>query len=274
ASGADAMSGLLASGDAMRDSALYCVALVLVLGGAFTKSAQFPLHFWLPNAMEAPTPVSAYLHSATMVKAGVYLLMRLNPVMGDTGLWETILPLFGTVTLVAGGVLAVRQTDLKLMLAYTTVASLGLLVMLTGVGSPRAIEAAVLYLIAHSLFKGALFMVAGAIDHNAGTRDLTALSGLRTAMPVTFAVAMVAALSMGGLPPFAGFLAKEEIYAALLPGGAATMLLMAAAILGNALMFAIAFAVAFLPFAGDRRHELEEAGDGPVTLWIGPAVLA
>ena len=133
----------------------YVAALVLVLGGAFTKSAQFPLHFWLPNAMQAPTPVSAYLHSATMVKAGVYLLMRLNPAIGGTLPWEIVLPLFGGTTLIVGTVLALRQTDLKLMLAYTTVGSLGLLVMLTGLGSEKAIEAAVLYLIAHSMFKGA-----------------------------------------------------------------------------------------------------------------------
>src|SRR5690606_7445311 len=146
----------------------------------------------------------------------------------------------------------VRHTDLKLMLAYTTVASLGLLVMLTGFGSTRALEAAVLYLIAHSLFKGALFMVAGVLDHNAGSRDLHALGGLRGAMPITFAAALAAALSMGGLPPFAGFLAKEEIYAALLPDSAA-FLLLAAAVIGNALMFAVAFAVALIPFLGQPR---------------------
>src|SRR5690606_2272138 len=118
--------------DDLRDSPFYLAALILVLGGAFSKSAQFPLHFWLPNAMEAPTPVSAYLHSATMVKAGVYLLMRLNPVLGDTVWWETILPVFGGTTLIVGSLLAIRQTDIKIMLAYTTVASLGLMVMLTG----------------------------------------------------------------------------------------------------------------------------------------------
>lgn len=140
----------------MRESPFYLAALLLVLGGAFTKSAQFPFHFWLPNAMEAPTPVSAYLHSATMVKAGVYLLMRLNPVLGGTPEWQILLPLFGGATLVIGAALACRQSDLKLMLAYTTMASLGLLIMLTGLGVPHAIEAGVLYLVAHSLFKGAL----------------------------------------------------------------------------------------------------------------------
>ncbi|KQV43544.1 MULTISPECIES: monovalent cation/H+ antiporter subunit A [unclassified Rhizobium] len=305
------LSGLLASGETLRSAPLYPVILVLILGGAFTKSAQFPFHFWLPNAMEAPTPVSAYLHSATMVKAGVYLVMRLFPVMGGTVLWETILPLFGGVTLVFGAVLAVRHVDLKMMLAYTTMASLGLLVMLTGLGSERAIDAAVLYLVAHALFKGALFMVAGIIDHETGTRNLTKLAGLARAMPLTFAIAMVAALSMGGLPPFLGFVAKEEIYAALTAGDSALMLACAAAVLGNALMFAVAFAVALKPFVGPvlpspqrgeggsksrmrgtagseqvatpphppSGHllpvgEKGEPHDPPVLLWLGPALMA
>ncbi len=268
------LSGLLASGETMRQSAFYAVALILLLGGAFTKSAQFPFHFWLPNAMEAPTPVSAYLHSATMVKAGVYLVMRLNPAFGETALWETILPVFGGTTLLVGTILAVRQTDLKLMLAYTTVASLGLLVMLTGVGSEVAIEAAVLYLIAHSLFKGTLFMAAGTIDHETGTRDIRRLGGLRKAMPLTFGAALLAAISMGGLPPMFGFLAKEEIYAALGFGDAWTIILTLAAILGNALMLVIGFAVGLKPFRGPGLTELERTHEGPVMLWLGPVVLS
>jgi multicomponent Na+:H+ antiporter subunit A len=258
----------------LRESPFYLAALLLVLGGAFTKSAQFPFHFWLPNAMEAPTPVSAYLHSATMVKAGVYLLMRLNPVMGQTPAWEILLPFFGGITLIAGTFLAIRQTDLKLMLAYTTMASLGLLVMLTGFDSPHAVEAAVLYLVAHSLFKGALFMVAGTVDHEAGTRDVTKLGGLRKAMPVTFAAALLAALSMGGLPLFFGFLAKEEIYAALAGANPRAVFFTGLAITGNALMFAIAFAVALKPFVGKPVETPKHAHEGPVTLWLGPVVLA
>ncbi|WEX07756.1 putative monovalent cation/H+ antiporter subunit A [Chelativorans sp. AA-79] len=274
ATGANSLSALLESGGALRGSPLYLAALILVLGGAFTKSAQFPLHFWLPNAMEAPTPVSAYLHSATMVKAGIYLLMRLNPIMGDTLLWETILPVFGGTTLIVGTLLALRQTDLKLMLAYTTVASLGLLVMLTGFGSKIAVEAAVLYLVAHSMFKGALFMVAGIVDHETGTRDITRLGGIGRAMPITFGAAVFAALSMGGFGPFFGFLAKEEIYAGLGFGSGWSMLFTLVAIFGNALMFAIGFAVALKPFTGRAVPTPRTAHEGPVLLWLGPLVLA
>ena len=273
-SGMTQLSMLVRGGDVLRDSPFYLAALLLVLGGAFTKSAQFPFHFWLPNAMEAPTPVSAYLHSATMVKAGVYLLMRLNPVLGDTAAWQILLPFFGGLTMLIGALLAVRQTDLKLMLAYTTVSSLGLLVMLTGFGSAHAIEAAVLYLVAHSLFKGALFMVAGIIDHETGTRDVTKLGGLRKAMPITFTAALAAAISMAGLPPFFGVLAKEEIYYALAHGNPRAVLFTGIAILGNALMFAVAFAVALKPFLGKPVKTPKHAHEGPLLLWLGPALLA
>ncbi|OVE91725.1 Na(+)/H(+) antiporter subunit A [Agrobacterium tumefaciens] len=273
-SGITQLSMLVRGGDILRDSPFYLAALLLVLGGAFTKSAQFPFHFWLPNAMEAPTPVSAYLHSATMVKAGVYLLMRLNPVLGDTAAWQILLPFFGGLTMLTGALLAVRQTDLKLMLAYTTVSSLGLLVMLTGFGSDHAIEAAVLYLVAHSLFKGALFMVAGIIDHETGTRDITKLGGLRKAMPITFVAALAAAISMAGLPPFFGFLAKEEIYYALAHGNPRAVLFTGIAILGNGLMFAVAFAVGLKPFLGKPVKTPKPAHEGPLLLWLGPALLA
>ena len=272
--GVSELSLLLRSGDLLVESPYYIAIFVLVLGGAFTKSAQFPLHFWLPNAMEAPTPVSAYLHSATMVKAGVYLLMRLNPVLGDTAAWETVLPIFGGVTLIVGTLLAIRQTDLKLMLAYTTVSSLGLLVMLTGFGTEKAVQAAALYLVAHSLFKGALFMVAGTVDHEAGTRDVTKLGGLMSVMPITFAAALASAISMAGMPPFFGFLAKEEIYYGLWAPDAWPLLLTLVAIVGNGLMFVIGFVVALKPFLGEKRPELDHAHEGPILLWIGPATLA
>ncbi len=267
------LSRLIGLGEALTASPLYVAIFVLVLGAAFTKSAQVPFHFWLPNAMEAPTPVSAYLHSATMVKAGVYLLMRLNPALGDTALWSTTLTAFGAATLITGTVLSIRQTDLKLILAYTTVASLGLLVMLTGLGSEVAIEGAVLYLVAHSFFKGALFMLAGCVDHETGTRDITRLGGLRAAMPATFAFALLSALSMGGLPPFVGFLAKESIYAGTI-GASSAWAVTAVAVIGNGLMFAAAFAVAWLPFAGDRVETPKKPHEAPLSLLTGPALLA
>ena len=264
------ISSAIAASATLADHPLASAALVLVILGAFTKSAQFPFHFWLPNAMEAPTPVSAFLHSATMVKAGVYLLMRLYPLFGDFALWQTALPLFGGVTLVVGAFLAIRQTDLKLMLAYTTVGSLGLLVMLVGIGSETAIEAAVLYLVAHALFKGALFMIAGVIDHETGTREITRLGGLGRAMPITFAAALLAACSMGGIPFFAGFMAKEEIYAAL----TLLQLPFLAALAGNAMMFAVGFAIAIKVFMGPTVETPKNAHDGPILLMAGPVILA
>jgi len=275
ATGEIEMSVLLGSPDIIKNSGLYLPIFILVLGGAFTKSAQFPFHFWLPNAMEAPTPVSAYLHSATMVKAGVYLLMRMHPLLGGTEEWTTVLPIFGGLTLLVGTILAVRQTDLKLMLAYTTVASLGLLVMLTGTSHEKALEGAVLYLLAHSLFKGALFMVAGTIDHEAGTRDITRLGGLRSAMPITCIAAALAALSMAGLPPFIGFIAKEVLYYGTtgwleLFGWPLTI----TAVVGNALMLVIAAAVAIKPFYGPKVETPKHAHEGPVLLFAGPVVLS
>ncbi|MBD8893541.1 putative monovalent cation/H+ antiporter subunit A [Roseibium litorale] len=268
------MSVLLQNPDIIKDSGWYLPIFLLVLGGAFTKSAQFPFHFWLPNAMEAPTPVSAFLHSATMVKAGVYLLMRMHPLLGDTALWTTVLPLFGGATLIIGTLLAVRQTDLKLMLAYTTMASLGLLVMLVGTSTEKALEGAVLYLLAHSLFKGALFMVAGTVDHEAGTRDITRLGGLKGAMPVTFTAACLASLSMCGMFPFIGFIAKEVLYEGTLEAGSGAALITATAVLGNALMLVIAAAVALKPFLGAKVETPKHAHEGPVLLFAGPVALS
>ncbi len=267
------MSELLNSGDVLRNSPYYTPIFILVVLGAFTKSAQFPFHFWLPNAMEAPTPVSAYLHSATMVKAGVYLLMRMHPVLGETSLWMTVLPIFGGITLLVGTILGIRQTDLKLVLAYTTVASLGLLVMLTGTSDPIAIQGAVLYLFAHSLFKGSLFMVVGTVDHESGTRDLRRVGGLFKAMPITGTAAVLSALSMAGLPPLIGFVAKEVLYDGTwhaMNGGLWTLF----AVLGNAMMFGLAATVAVKPFFGELVKTPKSAHEGPVLLIAGSITLA
>ena len=185
-------------------------ALVLVLIGAFTKSAQAPFHSWLPGAMAAPTPVSAYLHSATMVKAGVYLIARFAPPYAElVGFWRPLVMGVGIVTMLVGGVRALRQTDLKLLLAYGTVSQLGFLVALFGAGMSDVTVAATAVLLAHALFKAALFLVVGIIDHEAGTRDLHSLSGLYRVMPATFVIAAIATASMAGLPPLLGFVAKE-----------------------------------------------------------------
>ncbi|MBB4065765.1 putative monovalent cation/H+ antiporter subunit A [Gellertiella hungarica] len=272
--GVTQFSLLLMLGDDLRSSPFYMALFGLIAMAAFTKSAQFPFHFWLPNAMAAPTPVSAYLHSATMVKAGVFLLMRLNPVMGGTPLWTIVLPVVGGVTLIAGTVMALRQRDMKLVLAQTTVASLGLLVMLTGFGTEKALEAAVLYLLAHALFKGALFMVAGQVDHGAGSRDLTEVSGLYRAMPLTGAAAGLAALSMIGFMPFAGFLAKEEIYAALSSGSPRDLLFLMTAFAGNVLMGAAALHAGISPFRGRLKAPVAHPHEGPFGLLAGPVLLS
>lgn len=256
----------------LRAHPAYAVILVLVLVAAFTKSAQVPFHFWLPNAMEAPTPVSAFLHSATMVQGGVYLLARLNPALGGTPMWGTALEVFGGVTLIWGAVAALRQTDLKQMLAQTTVASLGLLVLLIGVGSEAAILAVVLYFVAHALYKAGLFLVAGIIDHETGTREIAALGGLREPLAVTFIATLLAAASMIGLPPLFGYLAKEEMYGALLAGAWSPLLVLAALIVGNGLLAGIALTVAVKPFMGALLPLPKEPHEAPVAMLAGPVL--
>ena len=204
---------VLAAGPLMRSSDLYFPALLLVLLGALTKSAQFPFHFWLPNAMAAPTPVSAFLHSATMVKAGVFLLARLWPVLSGTPEWFTILGLAGMISLVLGAYLAMYQQDLKGLLAYSTISHLGLITLLLSLGSPLGAVAAIFHMLNHATFKASLFMAAGIIDHEAGTRDLRRLSGLFRYMPITGTLAMVASAAMAGVPLLNGFLSKEMFFA-------------------------------------------------------------
>ncbi|MFZ2858904.1 monovalent cation/H+ antiporter subunit A [Acidovorax sp.] len=204
---------VLAAGEQVRNHPLYLTALVLVLLGAFTKSAQFPFHFWLPNAMAAPTPVSAYLHSATMVKAGVFLLARMWPVMGGTEPWFWLVGGAGLATLLVGGYAAMFQNDLKGLLAYSTISHLGLITLLLGLNSPLAAVAAIFHTMNHATFKASLFMAAGIVDHESGTRDIRRLSGLRSMMPVTATLAMVASAAMAGVPLLNGFLSKEMFFA-------------------------------------------------------------
>jgi multicomponent K+:H+ antiporter subunit A len=204
---------VLASGDLIRAHPLYETALVLVLLGCFTKSAQFPFHFWLPHAMAAPTPVSAYLHSATMVKAGVFLLARLYPALGNSEPWFWIVSLTGLATLVLGAYIAIFKHDLKGLLAYSTISHLGLITLLFGLDEPLAVVAGVFHIINHAVFKAGLFMSAGIIDHECGSRDMRQLNGLMKYMPFTATLGIVAAASMAGVPLLNGFLSKEMFFA-------------------------------------------------------------
>lgn len=200
---------ILQNKELIQASPLYLPALILILLGCFTKSAQFPFHFWLPHAMAAPTPVSAYLHSATMVKAGIFLMARMWPVLAGTPEWFYIVTTAGLVTMVIGAVIALFKDDLKALLAFSTVSHLGLITMLLGFGTKAAAVGAVFHIINHATFKAALFMSAGIVDHEAHTRDIKRLGGLRHLMPVTFTIALVASLSMAGIPPLNGFISKE-----------------------------------------------------------------
>jgi multicomponent Na+:H+ antiporter subunit A len=274
AAGSFELSALLTAGDGVQNHPLYLPILLLILAGAFTKSAQFPFHFWLPSAMAAPTPVSAYLHSVTMVKAGVYLLFRLSPVLGGTEAWHGLLELAGGTTMLLGAWLAVLNTDLKRILAYTTVSSLGTLVFLIGLDIPRSIEAALIYLLAHALYKGALFLVAGAVDHATGTRDVTRLGGLFRRMPLLGAAAVVAALSMAGVPPLLGFLGKELFYEVVLMAPRAAVPSSIVAVLTSILLVAAAAIVALRPFFGRPADPGKELHRIPLDLWLGPVTLA
>lgn len=267
------LSELRGMGEIARGSGLYGALLALFLIAAFTKSAQFPLHFWLPNAMEAPTPVSAFLHSATMVQAGVYLLARMTPVLGDTPVWTGILLAFGSVTLIWGALGALRETDLKQMLAQTTIASLGLLVLLIGLGTEAAIAGAVLYFIAHACYKAGLFMVAGAVDHGAGTREINALGGLADKMPVTFIGAALAALSMLGLPLTVGYFGKEEMYLAVMGGDPGMLAVLVILVVGNALLAGVGLIVMIRPFLGDVMETPKTPHEAPIAMLAGPILL-
>lgn len=272
AGGSYALTELLDNGDAIRQHALYTPMLLLIVLGAFTKSAQFPFHFWLPNAMAAPTPVSAYLHSATMVKAGVYLLARLQPALGGTELWSTLLGTVGAITLFSGIWLAVRSTGIKKMLAYSTVMALGTLTLLIGIGSEQALAAAMAFLLAHSLYKGALFMIAGIIDHETGSKDLRDTGGLFRAMPVTAVVAGVAALSLAGVLPMFGFVAKELLFESMLDDPRTWLLPIVVA--GAVMTVAVAALIGLLPWYGQPVTTKKIPHEAPPALLAGPVVLA
>ncbi|OCH98262.1 cation:proton antiporter [Legionella jamestowniensis] len=249
------ISELLKLGHAFTENPWYTIILLLILIGAFTKSAQFPFHFWLPNAMEAPTPISAYLHSATMVQVGIYLLARFHSIMAGSHLWFISLTTVGAITMIVGVFLAFRQTDMKLMLAYTTVTALGSLVFLLGSDQDVVIKAAVAFLISHALYKATLFMVIGDIEHQTGTRLITKVNGLRHAMPMTFMATLVAGASMAGLPPLLGFYVKELVYEANLAAPIAAYILTTMVVFANMMVAALAFILVIKPFFGKQRPQ-------------------
>lgn len=277
---------------------LFVPAMLLILIGAFTKSAQFPFHIWLPDAMEAPTPVSAYLHSATMVKAGIYLVARFTPIFGGHEIWFWLVSGIGLITLFWGSFNAVRQTDLKALLAYSTISQLGLIMSLFGIGSAalnagagqdtviftQATFAALFHLVNHSTFKGALFMVVGIVDHSAGTRDIRRLDGLISLMPFSFTVALIGSFSMAGLPPFNGFLSKEMFFDAVVKVSKADILSLDTwgilfpiiAWVASVFTFIYSMIIVFKTFLGDYNpekldHEAHEASFG---MLFAPLVLS
>ncbi|QFT90376.1 Na(+)/H(+) antiporter subunit A [Bacillus sp. THAF10] len=288
---------IIANVDVVTSHELFVPALLLFLLGAFTKSAQFPFHIWLPDAMEAPTPVSAYLHSATMVKAGIYLVARMSPVFAGAPEWFWLVSGFGIVTLFWGSFTAVKQTDLKSILAFSTVSQLGLIMSLLGVGSAAAYYdyigenaytiatlAAVFHLINHATFKGSLFMVVGIVDHETGTRDIRKLGGLMNVMPITFSLALIGTFSMAGLPPFNGFLSKEMFFTGMLKAidisawnmDTFGIIFPVLAWVASVFTFIYSMVLLFKTFTGKLQVEKldKEPHEAPIGMLIPPIILA
>lgn len=295
AGGTFSIREIIANAGQLADHALFFPAMVLILLGAFTKSAQFPFHIWLPDAMEAPTPISAYLHSATMVKAGVYLVARMTPVFGGHMEWFWIIMVIGLITLFWGSFMAIRQVDLKAMLAYSTISQLGIMMSLLGIGSMAlnpdidqqyallfsgAVLAALFHLFNHSIFKGCLFMVVGILDHELGTRDIRKLGGLMSFMPVSFTLTIIGAFSMAGLPPFSGFLSKEMFFTGTLTAFRNmdwwVILVPIVAWLASVFTFIYCMILVFKTFTGVWKPGLidKHPHEAPIGMLISPIILA
>ncbi|MDV2437927.1 monovalent cation/H+ antiporter subunit A [Acinetobacter gerneri] len=268
---------ILKMGDLIQSSSLFVPVLLLVLLGAFTKSAQFPFHFWLPNAMAAPTPVSAYLHSATMVKAGIFLLARLLPIFVGSALFHNIVTTIGLFTLCMAAFFAIFKEDLKGLLAYSTISHLGLIISLLGIGSPLAVAAAIFHIINHATFKAALFMIAGIIDHETQTRDLRKLSGIWQLLPFTGTLTMITAASMAGVPLTNGFLSKEMFFTELLANLSGASVVFAAIVATLAGLFAVAYSVRLVHgvfFDGDIGRDVpNKQAHEPALGMRAPAIL-
>ncbi len=273
-SGTFSMTEMLTMREALHGSDFYLLIIFLLMGAAFTKSAQFPFHFWLPGAMKAPTPVSAYLHSATMVKAGIYLLLRFTPILGNHEVWNTTLIIVGGITMFYTAFHTLFRTDLKSILAYSTVAVLGLLVFLTGLGTQYALTAAAVYIVVHALYKAALFLSTGIIDHQTGTRDVTRLSGLRKVMMPVAVAGVLAAISSAGIPPTIGFLGKDLVYEATLGMGDAAIYLTILVLFTNVLILYAGFVAGIRPFSGKLPDNLQKIKMPGPLLWVPPVLLA
>ncbi len=276
AAGSFELTEILKEGDKVRSSPQYISILVLVLIGCFTKSAQFPFHFWLPHAMAAPTPVSAYLHSATMVKAGIFLMLRLWPVLAGTQTWFYIVAGTGVITMLLAAVIALFRDDLKSILAYSTISHLGLMTMLVGFGSEMAVVACVFHVINHAIFKAALFMNAGIVDHETGTRDISRLGGLASIMPLTAITAALAAASMAGVPPMNGFLSKEMMLEEVTHAPAFGVGWLLPGLVMIASVFSVAYSLRFFFFTylGPVRNDYPAKPHDPSRgLWLPPACL-
>lgn len=285
---------MIASSDVIASSGIGVIALVLILLGAFTKSAQFPFYIWLPDAMEAPTPVSAYLHSATMVKAGLYLVARFTPVFMWSLTWVNTILIIGLITLAWASFNAVVKDDMKAVLAFSTVSQLGLIMSLLGLGALAvtagfneeiftvAVIAAVFHIINHATFKGALFMVTGIVDHQTGTRSIKRLGALMTIMPISFTITLITAFSMAGLPPFNGFLSKEMFLEAMFEISQSNITLLSTisvlfpllAILGSIFTFVYSMKLIFGVFTGESFDTPKEPSEAPMLMLISPAILA
>lgn len=270
--GSYSIQELLQSSEFLQSSPEYIYILIFIFLGAFTKSAQFPFHFWLPNAMAAPTPVSAYLHSATMVKAGIYILARFTPLLSDGWYWNNTLLLVGGITMIYGAFHSVFRTDLKSILAYSTISALGLIVFLLGIGTDYALYAAVTLILAHALYKAALFLTAGSVEHAVGTREITQISGLGKTMPFLAIASFIAALSSAGIPLTLGFISKELIYESTQHIPNWSLWLGGLAILTNVLLACSGFLVGIKPFIGKLSTNYPKTYRSSFILW-GPVIL-
>jgi len=274
AGGSYSIAELLSSSELIKEHGLYGWIIFFVFIAAFTKSAQFPFHFWLPGAMEAPTPVSTYLHSATMVKAGIYLLARLTPVLGDHFWWNTPLIIVGTITMVYAGLHALFRLDMKSILAYSTISALGILVFLIGLGSKEALLAAAVFILVHALYKATLFLVTGIVDHETGTRDVSKLAGLRKVMLPVGVAGFLAAISNAGIPPSFGFIGKDLIYEGTLHYGEWAYWLTGAAVVTNICLLFAGFVVGFKPFVGKLPAQYQHVHLPSPLMWVPPLLLS